>query len=127
VASAAETQHAERDGVAVLIVTLFPSSLLPIDDATEDEMSDARGSISSQSKAAMGLALIREAILDHLARSKDGLRNADIARELGLESDHEGHQKDYLTYSGLGLLLKQHEVDKVRRGSRVYYVRRGVK
>jgi hypothetical protein len=88
--------------------------------AAEAEMSDAR------SKAAMGLDLIREAILEHLA-GKDWLRNADIARELGLESDHEGNQRDYLTYSVLGLLLKQHEVEKFRRGSSVYYVLRDIK
>lgn len=45
----------------------------------------------------MGLALIKEAILDHLGDKRDGLRNADLAHDLGLESDHEGHQKDYLT------------------------------
>jgi hypothetical protein len=90
-------------------------------------MSGASGPISAKSKAATGLTLIKEAILDQLSDSKEGLRNADIARELGLESDHEGHQKDYLTYSVLGLLLKQGEVEKIKRGAKVYYLRRGGK
>lgn len=70
----------------------------------------------------MGLALIKEAILDHLEGHRDGLRNADVAHDLGLESDHEGQQRDYLTYSVLGLLLKERRVEKIKRGSRIYYL-----
>jgi uncharacterized protein len=79
--------------------------------------------IPAKQKATMGLALIKEALLDHLEAHKEGLRNADLARDLGLESDHEGQQKDYLTYSILGLLLKECQVDKVKRGAKTYYVR----
>lgn len=79
--------------------------------------------IPVKQKATMGLALIKEAMLDHLEGHKEGLRNADIARDLGLESDHEGQQKDYLTYSILGLLLKECQVGKVKRGAKTYYVR----
>ena len=71
----------------------------------------------------MGLALIKEAILDHLEAHRDGLRNAELAHGLGLESDHAGQQRDYLTYSVLGLLLKECQVEKVKRGAKTYYVR----
>ena len=71
----------------------------------------------------MGLALIKEAILDHLEAKTDGLRNADLAHNLGLVSDHEGHQKDYLTYSVLGLLLKEGLVLKVKRDNKTFYLR----
>jgi hypothetical protein len=80
--------------------------------------------IPVKQKAAMGLALIKEAILDHLEAHKDtGLRNADLARDLGLESDHDGQQKDYLTYSILGLLLRECQVGKVKRGPKTFYMR----
>jgi hypothetical protein len=79
--------------------------------------------IPVKQKATMGLALIKEAMLDHLEAHREGLRNADLAHDLGLESDHEGQQKDYLTYSILGLLLKECQVDKVKRGTKTYYVR----
>ena len=79
--------------------------------------------IPVKQKAAMGLALIKEAMLEHLEAHRDGLRNADLARDLGLESDHEGSQKDYLTYSILGLLLRECQVEKVKRGAKAYYVR----
>jgi uncharacterized protein len=86
-------------------------------------MSAGQNFISAKSKAAMGLALIKEAILDHLEGRRDGLRNAYLAHDLGLESDHEGQQKDYLTYSVLGLLLREHQVEKMKHGRKVYYVR----
>lgn len=74
-------------------------------------------------KAEKGLALVKEAILDYLGAYADGLRNADLARDLGLGSDHEGKQKDYLTYSVLGLLLKEEKVLKEKRGANTYYTR----
>jgi hypothetical protein len=74
-------------------------------------------------KAEKGLALVKEAILDCLGAYPDGLRNADLAHDLGLRSDHEGQQKNYLTYSVLGLLLKEAKVMKHRRGGKIYYTR----
>lgn len=78
--------------------------------------------IPVRQKATMGLALIKEAILEHLEGNKEGLRNADLARDLGLESDHDGQQKDYLTYSILGLLLKECQVEKIKRGTKTFYM-----
>lgn len=74
-------------------------------------------------KAEKGLALVKEAILDHLGANADGLRNADLAHDLGLGSDHEGKQKNYLTYSVLGLLLKEAKILKDKRGTNTYYTR----
>ena len=74
-------------------------------------------------KAEEGLALVKEAILDYLGAHADGLRNADLARDLGLGSDHDGKQKNYLTYSVLGLLLKEAKIIKGRRGANIYYTR----
>jgi hypothetical protein len=74
-------------------------------------------------KAEKGLTLVKEAILDYLGAYADGLRNADLAHDLGLGSDHEGQQKNYLTYSVLGLLLKEAKVLKHKRGAKTYYTR----
>ena len=73
--------------------------------------------------AQRGLADIKNSILLLLAEHKSGLRNADIARALGLESDMKGKQKDYLTYSVLGLLMKEGKVKqtKIEKPSRVIY------
>ncbi len=74
-------------------------------------------------KAEKGLALVKEAILDYLGAYANGVRNADLAHDLGLGSDHEGKQRNYLTYSVLGLLPKEARVLKDRRGAKTYYTR----
>jgi hypothetical protein len=74
-------------------------------------------------KAVRGLTLLKESILELLRDHPEGLRNTDIARTLTLESDHQGNQRDYLTYSILGLLLKEGKIDKTRRGLRTFYTR----
>jgi hypothetical protein len=86
-------------------------------------MNPNRNFIPPEGKAAMGLALLKEAILDHLEAHSAGLRNGDLAKDLGLESSHDGRQQDYLTYSVLGLLMKEQQVDKVDRGGKAYYIR----
>jgi len=61
--------------------------------------------MGTKDSAQQGLDLIKNAILTELRREKDGLRNAELAERLGLRSDIRGKQKDYITYSILGLLL----------------------
>jgi hypothetical protein len=57
-----------------------------------------------------GLKLIKVAILECLQKHPQGIGNSDIAKELKLESDFLGKQKNYLTYSVLGLLLKENKI-----------------
>jgi hypothetical protein len=56
-------------------------------------------------KAQLGLQLLKDAILEFTAANKDGVGNSDVASLLGLRSDYRGKQKDYLSYSVLGLRL----------------------
>ena len=63
----------------------------------------------------MGLALVKEAILDHLAEHPNGLHNADFARDLGLHSEHDGGQTDHL--------MSEDRIRKVKDGARPHYVR----
>jgi hypothetical protein len=50
---------------------------------------------------------MEQAILEYLAERPDGAINNEIARDLGLESDFTGRQKNYLSYSILGGLLSK--------------------
>lgn len=50
---------------------------------------------------------LEQAILDYLRSHPDGAINNQIARDLHLESDFAGRQKNYLSYSLLGGLLKR--------------------
>lgn len=63
-------------------------------------------------KAQQGLKLIKEAILDILDQKSGGLRNAEIAELLEIRSDYQGEQKDYLSWSVIGILLNEGKVVK---------------
>lgn len=56
-------------------------------------------------KAAKARADLEDAILEYLKARPEGAINNQIARDLGLESDFAGRQKNYLTYSLLGGLM----------------------
>lgn len=56
-------------------------------------------------KAAKARADLEDAILEYLKARPEGAINNQIARDLSLESDFAGRQKNYLTYSLLGGLM----------------------
>lgn len=63
--------------------------------------------MGTKDAAQQGLNLIKDAILAELRSDADGLGNADLAERLGLRSDIRGKQRNYLSYSVLGLLLAE--------------------
>jgi len=69
-------------------------------------------------RAQQGLAMLKKAVLDLARANKDGITNAHAASLLGLRSDYRGRQKDYLSYSVLGLLLREGKVRRVDPGRR---------
>ena len=64
-------------------------------------------------QAQLGLAMLKGAVSKLIDANPDGVTNAEAASLLGLRSDYRGRQKDYLSYSLLGLLLREGRV--VRR------------
>ncbi len=54
---------------------------------------------------------LENCIVDLLDLHQEGLKNSQIAKELCLESDFMGRQKNYLTYSLLGGLIRQRKID----------------
>lgn len=69
-------------------------------------------------KAAKGRAELEDAILEYLRERPEGAINSEIARDLGLESDFAGRQKNYLTYSLLGGLIARGLVKRETVGSK---------
>lgn len=61
-------------------------------------------------RAQLGLDLIKTAIFELAKANPEGITNSDAASLLGLRSDYRGKQKDYLSYSVLGLLLRERKV-----------------
>jgi hypothetical protein len=77
--------------------------------------------MTPRDRAQEGIASLKEAILEYLRRHPEGVQNSTIVRDLGLESDFEGQQKNYLSWSVLGLLVNERRVSHRRQGSRKLY------
>lgn len=63
-------------------------------------------------KAQMGLELIKSAVMELAKANKNGIKNSDAAKYLGLQSDYGGGSKDYLSYSILGILMKEGRMER---------------
>lgn len=77
--------------------------------------------MTATEKSNEGLALLKEALIDYLAKHPEGVGNSDLARDLGLESDFQGKQKNYLSWSVIGLLVNEGRVQFFKNGRNVYY------
>jgi uncharacterized protein len=67
-------------------------------------------------KASVGLMLLKDAVEEFVRAQPGGTTNKEVAETLGLESDFEGEQKDYLSWSILGLLVNEGRIRHEKRG-----------
>jgi hypothetical protein len=67
-------------------------------------------------RAQMALAHLKTAVLELAQANAAGVTNAETAKTLGLQSDYAGGSKDYLSWSILGLLMREGKI--VRRTNR---------
>jgi hypothetical protein len=82
-------------------------------------------SMRPEDKAKKGLELLKEAVCNFLEQHPDGVTNSVLANELDLKSDFEGRQKDYLSWSVLGLLVNAGKVKHAKRSNnRLYFINR---
>jgi hypothetical protein len=70
-------------------------------------------------KVEQRLSLLKEAVLEIVNNHPKGLRNAEIADKLGIRSDYLGSNKEYLSWSVLGLLLNE---GVIKRKGRKYFI-----
>lgn len=70
-------------------------------------------------RAQMGLNLIKSAIVEFAKANPDGIKNSDAAKYLGLQSNYGGGSKDYLSYSILGLLMKEGKIERLGKGKHI--------
>ena len=73
-------------------------------------------------KAQLGLALLKQSVLELAKANPNGISNSDAAGVLGLRSDYGGGSKDYLSYSVIGLLMREGKL--ARDGSSKKHVAR---
>ena len=64
-------------------------------------------------KAQIGLQLLKDAVLELARANPEGVTNADCASVLGLRSDYKGGSKDYLSFSILGLLIREGRLERI--------------
>ena len=58
--------------------------------------------------------MLKSAVMELARANPNGIRNADAAKYLGLQSDY-GSGADYLSYSILGLLMKDGQIERVEK------------
>ncbi len=63
-------------------------------------------------KAQVGLALLKDAVLELAKANLGGVTNYDTASLLGLRSDYGGGSKDYLSYSIIGILIREGKLER---------------
>ncbi len=85
---------------------ILTNSVVPtgIGTARRKQVVVPQGSVE---QAQLGLSMLKDAVAKLIDSNPIGLKNADVANFLGLRSDYNGKQKDYLSYSILGLLLRE--------------------
>ena len=64
-------------------------------------------------KAQMALELLKSAVMELAKANPEGIGNSDAAKYLGLQSDYGGGSKDYLSYSIIGLLMKEGRLQRI--------------
>ncbi len=75
-----------------------------------------------QEKAQIGVTLLKDAVLELAKANSDGITNSDVSKALGLQSDYGGGSKDYLSWSLLGLLMREGRLkrdDNIAKGRHV--------
>lgn len=58
-------------------------------------------------KAQLGLNFLKDSTVEFIKANPEWIRNNELAKYLWLQSDNNGKQKDYLTYSILWILMKE--------------------
>lgn len=74
-------------------------------------------------KAQAGLVLLKAAVLELAQANPTGITNADASKSLGLQSDYAGGSKDYLSWSILGLLMREGKLVRTHQRRHVAVVR----
>ncbi|MDQ1094347.1 hypothetical protein QE400_003760 [Xanthomonas sacchari] len=72
-------------------------------------------------RAANALDSLKLVILEYLEKHPNGVGNSQLARDLGLESDFQGRQKNYLSWAVIGLLVNEGRVVFQKMGRNTFY------
>jgi len=74
-------------------------------------------------KAQIALEHLKSAVFETTRVNRDGITNYEIAKCLGLQSDYGGGSKNYLSYSILGILMREGKVKRLQNKKHVAAVK----
>jgi hypothetical protein len=74
-------------------------------------------------KVQIALEHLKTAVFEATRANKEGLTNYEVANCLGLQSDYGGGSKNYLSYSVLGILMREGKVRRLQNKKHVAAVR----
>lgn len=66
----------------------------------------------AKEKSQIALSMLKDAVLELVKANAAGVSNSDVASVLGLRSDYGGGSKDYLSFSILGLLMRDGKITR---------------
>ena len=93
---------------------ILKNSVLPkVRQVTKTELNIPEGILE---KSLFGLEFLKDSIYEVINANSTGVKNAELAKSLGLQSSNQGRQSDYLTYSVLGILMKEGKIFKNENG-----------
>jgi uncharacterized protein len=96
------------------------NSVLPT-GLTESRRLHVTVPLGAPERAQMGLNLLKGAVLELAQANVRGITNSDVCHALGLHSNYLGGSKDYLSWSILGLLMKEGRLKRRNVGRRGYH------
>ncbi len=70
-------------------------------------------------KAQIALDHLKSAVFETTKANKDGVTNYEVAKSLGLQSDYGGGSKNYLSYSVLGILMREGKIKRLQNKKHV--------
>jgi hypothetical protein len=74
-------------------------------------------------KAQIALEHMKSAVFETTRANKGGVTNYEVAKCLGLQSDYGGGSKNYLSYSVLGILMREGKVQRLQNKKHVAAVK----
>jgi len=74
-------------------------------------------------KSQIALEHLKSAVFEMTQANKDGVTNYEVAKCLGLQSDYGGGSKNYLSYSLLGILMRDGKITRLQNKKHVAAVR----
>jgi len=74
-------------------------------------------------KAQIALEHLKSAVFETTQANKEGVTNYEVAKCLGLQSDYGGGSKNYLSYSVLGIFMREGKVKRLQNKKHTAAVR----